>query len=362
MINIKFKQMKNIFKIILSLFVAGLFLGSCAKKEKTLLSSGSAPTIGNTPASIVIDKNNINTGAVTISFTPATYSTPVAVTSQFEIARKGANFNPAVSLGNAIAGTTDVSSAFTYKELNAAFTALGLAPSEQVNIEMRLKTYASVSGQSNVGVMPSYSDVKTISVTPFEPQAAWIYAVGAFNGWTNPGNYGVVSLLENGTHITYINFPDAGRLAFLLLPDNSGSWSHKWGSNDGATLIVDGGADIKAPGVGWYRVTANVNALTISMEKFGSLGVVGTVNNWGGTADIPAVYNAPEHRFEATITCTGNDEIKFRLDSDWGNNWGGTDGVAAPGGANIAIAAAGTYLVTLDLTDPNNLTYTVTKK
>jgi hypothetical protein len=354
--------MKHILKTTLLFFVAGLFFSSCAKKEQTLLNAGTAPIIGNTPASIVIDKTNINSGTVTISFKPATYSTAVAITSQFEIGVKGTNFSPAVALGNAIVGNEDVSSEFTYKQLNAAFTELRLTPSQKVDIEIRLKTYASAYQQSNEGLMPSYSEVKTIAVTPFEPQPAWVYAVGEFQGWNREGNYGIVSLLDNGTYITYINFPNANS-AFLILPDNSSSWDHKWGSDDGIHLIKDGGADIKSPGAGWYRVTVNLTDLTISMKEFGSVGVVGTINNWGDNPDIPTVYNPQEHRFEATITsAAGNDEIKFRLNSAWDTNWGGKDGVAWLGGDNIQIAAAGTYLVTIDFTDPDNLTYTITKK
>jgi len=147
------------------------------------------------------------------------------------------------------------------------------------------------------------------------------------------------------------------------LPDNEDDWSHKWGSDDGETLIVDGGADIRSSGEGWYRITADLNDLSISMEQFGNLGVVGTINGWGNDGpDVPMTYNPQNHRFEATITCLDSDMVKFRLNEDWGTNWGGVDGVATSGGADLSIAEAGTYLITLDLTNPNNLVYTIEKQ
>jgi hypothetical protein len=236
--------------------------------------------------------------------------------------------------------------------------ALGAAALQPVTAYLRLKSAVSATtGSPETELLVSYSDLVQMTITPYELQPAWVYAVGAFQGWNRTGNYGVVSMRDNGIYITYINFPEAGS-AFLILPNNEDDWSQKWGSDDGVTLIKDGGADIQSPGAGWYKITADLTALTIAMEAFGNLGIVGTVNNWG-TPDIPMSYVPENHRFEAVITCAGNDEIKFRLNEAWDTNWGGTDGVASMGGDNIKITDAGNYLVTLDLI---NLEYSVTKQ
>jgi len=62
--------------------------------------------------------------------------------------------------------------------------------------------------------------------------------------------------------------------------------------------------------------------------------------------------------WKLTVSLTAG-EIKFRKNHDWGTNFGGTNGTLAAGGANIAVANAGTYDIVVDF---NANTYTLTKK
>jgi hypothetical protein len=331
-------------KIFASLFVLALMFNSCDDKEYPTLSAGQAPIIGQIPASITLDKTNINSGKLTIGFTPGAYSIPVAITSEFQIAKQGTNFNPSFTVGSAIVGN-ETSAEFTYKELNAAFTNLGLTPGEPSTVELRLKTHASQYQQSNTGIMAVYSDVKTITVTPFEPQPSYVYAVGAFQGWDRTGGYSLVSPLDNGVYYGYINFPEAGS-AFLILPDNTSSWDHKWGSDDGATLIKDGGSDIKSPGAGYYRIDADIIALTINMTPY-SWGVIGDATPTGWDSDTDMTWNYETLKWEVTMTLTAG-TFKLRLNNAWDVNYGITGGVVTSGGDNIPIDSAGTYLITFD--------------
>ncbi|MDR3217441.1 MAG: SusE domain-containing protein [Dysgonamonadaceae bacterium] len=347
--------MKNSLKLILSIFAMGLFFNACEDTETTVLSAGASPILGQTPAAIVIDKNNVNSEKFTIGFTSGTYSTPVATTTQFEIGRQGTNFTPIVELGAALVGNNQ-SAEFTYRELNAALTKLGLTPKVETKIELRIKTHASVYGQLNTGVMPLYSEIKTISVTPFEPEPSWVYAVGAFQGWDRTGGYSLVSMTDNGVYIGYINFPEA-ESAFLIMPDNSSSWDHKWGSDDGANLIKDGGSDIKSPGAGYHKVTADLTNLTIEMVPY-SWGIIGDATPTGWDSDTDMIWNYETLKWELTINLTAG-SFKIRLNNDWTINYGITGGVVTSGGDNIPITESGTYLVTLD---EENLVITWTKK
>jgi hypothetical protein len=343
--QINYVHMKNLIKIILPIFAMSLFFSSCEDKETPVLIAGATPTIGQVPASIVIDKNNINSGKLTISFSPGQYSSPVATASQLEIARQGTNFSPVATLGSIVIGAGN-SAEFTYKELNAALTNLGLEPNVAVNIEVRVKTHATVYGQSNMGVMPAYSEVKTIAVTPFEPQVAYVYAVGAFQGWNRTGGYSLVSLLDNGIYFGYINFHETGS-AFLILPDNSDSWDHKWGSDDGSTLIKDGGTDIKSPGSGYHKITADLINLTIQMIPY-SWGIIGSATPTGWDGDTDMTWNYEKLQWEITIDLKGGENFKLRLNDAWDINYGITDGVVTAGGNDIPVAEDGKYLVTFD--------------
>jgi hypothetical protein len=55
-------------------------------------------------------------------------------------------------------------------------------------------------------------------------------------------------------------------------------------------------------------------------------------------------------------------EFKFRGTSDWNINFGTKDNKTLEyGGPNIAVASAGDYAITLDLSQPNNYTYSANR-
>ena len=64
-----------------------------------------------------------------------------------------------------------------------------------------------------------------------------------------------------------------------------------------------------------------------------------------------------------TVALVGGQELKFRANDAWTLNYGddGANGVLEEGGANIAVAASGTYKITLDLSKSRAYTYTLEK-
>ena len=97
-------------------------------------------------------------------------------------------------------------------------------------------------------------------------------------------------------------------------------------------------------------------------------GVVGSITGWGGSADIPFWKTTKQNEFVAYLVgLKAGDEIKFRKDSNWDVNYGGTNitttstgftGGLKAGGDNIVVPNAGNYKVVFDLT---NLTFTAEK-
>jgi hypothetical protein len=71
------------------------------------------------------------------------------------------------------------------------------------------------------------------------------------------------------------------------------------------------------------------------------------------------VWNSTTEKCEVTVVLTVG-EIKFRLNNDWGTNFGddGNNGTLDAGGANIPISLPGTYKITFDEV---NLVYTAVK-
>ena len=119
--------------------------------------------------------------------------------------------------------------------------------------------------------------------------------------------------------------------------------------------LDDGGANI-AVTAGSYKITMNLNDLTYTIENF-SIGIVGgAYNNWGASPDFALTYDPYSDVFRGIVTLIDG-EMKFRMNNDWGTNYGddGADGVLELNGANIAVTA-GIYIATVNL---NDLTYTL---
>ncbi len=152
--------------------------------------------------------------------------------------------------------------------------------------------------------------------------------------------------------------------------DNWGNpWEDPYAYNLGGDPndMTFGGSDIPSePGV--YDVTMNLSTsanYALTFAKTGDVviedpmtknyGLVGTINNWGETADL--VFEAVEgkdYKVVKNVTLTESDQIKIRVDSDWAENYGGEGDVEpyalavdtkvtlVAGGKNMSMAA-GSY-------------------
>ena len=87
------------------------------------------------------------------------------------------------------------------------------------------------------------------------------------------------------------------------------------------------------------------DALINIFEGVAEWGVVGTINGWGETDDLPMTAEDVGLFKSEAIELKAGDEIKVRLNADWAVNYG-ADG---PDGANVKVEEAGTYIVVFDL-------------
>ena len=107
------------------------------------------------------------------------------------------------------------------------------------------------------------------------------------------------------------------------------------------------------------KIFTLISAIAFSTLTFAqTMGIVGQFTNWGDDPDIP-MTSSDGIVYEATGVVIGVDGgIKFRLDSDWANNWGWDQvslgfptGVAVSGGfGNDIPGVAGTYDVSFNTT------------
>ncbi len=192
-----------------------------------------------------------------------------------------------------------------------------------------------------------------------------------------PYTWGLVgSATPNGwgdgpdTPLVYDPCSDLWRAVITMV---DGEWkvrqNNDWAVNYGDTGLngmLDAGGDNIPVSAGNYLVTVNFNDFTYTIEEIDLWGVVGSgYNDWGGAGpDFPftpdycneGIYNA----YNVPIV---DGEIKFRLNNDWGVNYGdtGLDGILEEGGDNIPVTA-GTYDIVLDFTNPSVPAYTLTAK
>ena len=351
--------MKRFYNTMITAACAIALIASCTTEHENPVLDGNAikPAISSQiPPTAVVRVDNLDSLYATVTFTPAVYSIAIPVTNELQIST-AASFPPenTAKLG---AASSEKSISLSYKMLNTAIVAAGGQTFTPNAAWLRLRSYVSATtGSPLTELHESYSDAVQISVTPYEPQPSFIYVPGAHQGWNPATAPKLCSLTDNGVYTGYVLFV-AANVEFKLT--QAANWDLNWGSPDGSALTQNGD-NIKSINSGYHRLTADLNSMTFTQEAPFNWGLVGTINDWGSSPDIPLDYNPDTRRWETSFTCGANALIKFRLNSDWGINYGKDDneGDLKAAGGDIAISAAGTYSVTMD---ELNMVYTLTRQ
>jgi len=339
-----FNNMKN-FKIFLFLLsVIGIF-GACNKDEvQAVLNPGAAPTLSFSKTAIVLNKDNAALDAVTANWTKPSYGYDAAVNYVLSFKKKGAADSTAAKVD---VGTV-VSKSFTNAELNAILIGIGLEPEKAADVEAKVTSY--IQGNKYPLVSASAGFNATPYTTKVDLTTTWgVVGSATPNGWNGPDipfyKTDKLNVLKAYATLT------AGEIKFR--EDNK--WDNNLGDNGADGTLEKDGANI-AVVAGIYVITFDVSNKTYTIDKL-SWGIVGSAapNGWNGP-DVAMTYNPYNDTWNA-IASLGDGEIKFRLNNDWGNNFGddGNNGSLEAGGANIAVTK-GTYLIQVSIT---NKTYTI---
>lgn len=167
----------------------------------------------------------------------------------------------------------------------------------------------------------------------------------------------------------YMNV-DAPQYKFLANNEN-------WDVNYGDAGDADGSytETLAAPGVnagtpdgtgGYFWVKANPDELTYSLTET-NWGVIGNATPTGWDSDTDMTYDADAKVWTVTLDLTYQEApdngIKFRANDAWDINIGDNDadGTMEFNGQNIGVPEDGNYTITLDLSNPRQYTYTLTK-
>lgn len=321
---------------------------------------------------IVLSDITENETALTVEwedpFTPEDNSTSVMY--YVEAAASGTDFTTVREMGN----TQELTFSLTHAELNDIAAGLDIDPDTAGGIDVRVRSVIEMA----VGNLQRLSEPITITVTPYEtalPPVLYVVGGGVTNtgwGWSNPVSFPLSGVVYSAN--IDLTTDNNGAFRFFLQQDwGPDSYNYPWFADRGYTIdpnlvnANDGDSNFKFIGTnGLYNLridTAN-KTITLGDPVFGpsisDWGVVGSgYNDWASTQGGPdgIFYSTDDPNIIVSYVTLATGEIKFRLNNDWGTNYGddGSDGTLEQNGANIAVTA-GTYKITVN---KSTLTYTI---
>lgn len=197
------------------------------------------------------------------------------------------------------------------------------------------------------------------------PNITKYFVVGAYNGWTNSdAALYIISTATDPEAQGYIYFENAGD--FKLTTDHSWDDAHTFGDDGtktGKLSNAGGGKNITVTDPGYYLIKANPSTMTYSFTKT-TWGIIGDATAGGWDNQTNMSYNSTSKIFYLAANLTGSKHFKFRGTSNWDVNYGSTaeDGKTLnSGGKDILVTLTDDYAITLDLSHPNDYTYSANR-
>ncbi len=357
--------MKNILKI--STLALLLFAGvSCENDDQTIATPSGGPEL-ITPldgSAYVLLPENATNEATTLVWNHADYDVQTEVNYDVEVALAGTDFTTIIPAGS----TTSRFMVWTVEALNAVALEAGLIPYTAGDLDVRIKS--SLGSNDD---LPSYSNVITLTITPYTTDLPKLAVPGNHQGW-NAGNAPLLAASDFGRtdfegyvwldgEFKFVaqsadgtfNFPPAGG------PD--------YGDNgDFSGILAETGESNCTAIAGYYRVRANTGAIT-TLNPEGltysttavSWGIIGSATPTGWDSDTDFTYNPTTKKLEIASIALIPGAFKFRGNNAWNNGFDlGTvnaDGYLQPGGDLTFAGTEGNYKIILDLSNPRQYTY-----
>jgi starch-binding outer membrane protein SusE/F len=330
-------------KLILYLTFIGLIslLSGCEKDGKNviMLADPIAPTIQTVP-DLTLQRTH-GTDSLEFVGTPVDPGFTASATYFLEACASGNNFQDSVVL---LTDIQDLSMKITVSDLNGIL--LKKFPGDQVSsVDLRIRAVLSVDAGTGAKPMIYKSEITTSNVT--------VYGLPRLDLINSGVTQKIESPLGNGKYSGYVKL-DKTKPFTLKDPDANIVYGNVAAGKLGIT-----NTGITPSDNGWFKLSADTQALTYSMDAY-MVGLIGsaTPNGWN-TPDQKMDYDAKTGTWKITITLIDG-EIKFRLNDGWAWNLGGTTNNLTQGGANIPVTA-GNYTITLTIINNTTGTCTIVK-
>ncbi len=353
----------------------------------TQTGSGIAPVLSSSASSLVLTEATKAAKAITLNWTAADYGYQAAVKYTVQFAAKGTNFPAATTKEVAISANTFTLS-YTVEQLNSLLLVSGFPYGKSSDVEMRVKAVI------NSNVAPIYSNVATLSVTPYEiiivyptwyvpgahqadPTVNGVKVKGYYSnpdwdgGWNPATAPTIMSLKDDGIYKGFVNFPSAVN-PFKVVPvkkwegQKGGFWTSTdaGGVNYGTIANVEDNIEVKGAGFYLLEVDLNTNTFKASPRNYAVIGSATPDPTWGSDFDL--TYDPVSGTLKRTIQLTAG-ELKFRVNDDWSNGLdlgdGDADGVLDRlSNNNIKVTVPGTYVIEIDFRNYGKWKYSLTKQ
>jgi hypothetical protein len=310
----------------------------------------SSPAVGS---ALVLNGNKPD-DLIAFTVTAADFGIQGDVTYALEMDLVGANFANAKQLGTSMSNIIEVKTS----QLNDDLIGKGLPVAVGSDVEFRVK--ASI----NQPLKPIFGEISKLKVTPYKVFVEYplLYVPGDYQGW-NPGNLNTTlkSVNYNKTFTGFIHIlGGSGEFKFNEEPN----WvdGKNFGDN-GADGKLDNQADaqnIKVTKFGTYEVTVDMAAKTYTMSEAKLWGIIGDSTPKGWDDETPMNFNKDLNVLTITTDLKAG-KFKFRANKNWDFNYGGSNGKLTVNGADITVADAGKYTITLNFKTPGEVSYTIVK-
>ena len=186
-----------------------------------------------------------------------------------------------------------------------------------------------------------------------------LYVPGSHQGWS-PGTAPIVYNRNfDMKYEGYVNFSANDLFKFTSDPD----WDHtNYGDGGNGTLSTTGD-NLTVAEAGYYKLNVDLSGSPFTYTTVKTdWGLIGDATVGGWDNSTPMTYNPDTKVWTVTTTLTAGKAFKFRANNGWDINLGGNQSNLSYGGDNISVATDGTYLVTLDLSNPEAYKCSVVKQ
>ena len=356
--------MKSLFQKSIYICIATLLLWSCKKDEtKAILKQGSLPGFTASSTTLVLDSANASsTNGITFNWQAANYGAGVATNYTLQIDSLNGDFSKAVnvSMGNKL------TKSYTVADFNTLALSLGLAPTAAGQLHTRVKSDLVFSNSSASSVPAIFSDVLTITVTPYSvkpkpkfpvPDSLYIVGDATAGGWGNPVPTPSQQFTKIDDNTFGIILQLIGGKQYVFLPKN-GDWSHKYNVPDNSDPSLKAGGDFlpdagnpNIPGPdadGLYKIIVDFvkGTYTVTAQDPnsipGNLYIVGdaTAGGWSNPVPTPSQQftKTSAYSFSITISLTGGKQYVFLpVNGDWTHKYN------VPDNSDPTLKAGGTF-------------------